>query len=139
MSDAIQHALTIAPNAPPAERTIDITTYGARTGEPRRIEIWFHHVDGRWFLTGRPGRRAWYANLLKDPRLLVHLKHGVVADLDATATPITDPAQRRRDLGLILGGLDAMGGTWSTSSADLERWVADAPLVELHFAGDAAA
>jgi hypothetical protein len=38
-----------------AERTIDITTLGARSGIPRRTEVWFHRVDGRWYLTGMLG------------------------------------------------------------------------------------
>jgi F420H(2)-dependent quinone reductase len=45
------------------DRVIDITTTGRKTGEPRRIEIWFHRLDGRYFITGAPGRpRDWYAN-----------------------------------------------------------------------------
>ena len=36
-------------------RTIDITTTGPRTGEPRRIEIWAWPLDGTVYLTGAPG------------------------------------------------------------------------------------
>ena len=32
--------------------TIDITTLGRRTGEPRRIEIVFHALDGRIYISG---------------------------------------------------------------------------------------
>ena len=32
--------------------TIDITTTGRKTGEPRRIEIVFHNIDGRLIITG---------------------------------------------------------------------------------------
>ena len=49
--------------------TIDITTTGRRTGRPRRIEIWMLDVDGRYFITGTPGRRDWLANLSADPKL----------------------------------------------------------------------
>ncbi len=45
--DAVARALDIGPDSSAAERTIDITTLGARTGIPRRIEIRFHRVDGR--------------------------------------------------------------------------------------------
>ncbi len=40
---------------------IDITTTGRRTGQPRRIELVFHNVDGRIILSGRPGfpRGGW--------------------------------------------------------------------------------
>ena len=36
------------------ERTIDITTTGRKTGQPRRIEIWFHNLDGDLYITGLP-------------------------------------------------------------------------------------
>lgn len=63
VDDAVARALAIGPDSSAAERTIDITTLGARTGLPRRIEVWFHRVDGRWYITGVPGPRSWYANL----------------------------------------------------------------------------
>ena len=28
------------------DRIIDITTHGRRSGQKRRIEIWFHNIDG---------------------------------------------------------------------------------------------
>ena len=51
------------------DRTIDITTRGRQTGQPRRKEIWFHNIEGRLFITGTPGRRDWYANLLANPQI----------------------------------------------------------------------
>jgi deazaflavin-dependent oxidoreductase (nitroreductase family) len=78
-------------------QTIDITTTGRRSGEARRIEIVFHNIDGRIFITGTPRRetRAWLHNLRADPRLVIHLKGAVKADLPATAREITDAAERR--------------------------------------------
>ena len=35
-------------------QVIDITTTGRRTGQPRRIEIVFHNIDGRIYITGMP-------------------------------------------------------------------------------------
>jgi hypothetical protein len=105
--------------------TIDITTLGRKTKEPRRIEIWFHGVDGRVFITGLPGKRSWYANLVAHPDFTFHLKEGVQADLPARATPITDPAQRRAILGQIVGKLNRAG--------ELEQWVKESPLVEVTF------
>ncbi len=78
--------------------TIDITTTGHKTGQPRRIEIVFHNIDGRVIITGMPRpdhRRAWLGNLEADPHLTFHLKGAVVADLPATAREITDAADRR--------------------------------------------
>lgn len=129
----IRAALDIRADATSWDRTIDITTYGSRSGQPRRIEIWFHHVDGRWFLSGSPGTRDWHANLRKDPRMLVHLKHGVEADLPARAVPITEPNEKRRLITLILQGLEAMGGWTNASDANIEAWTRESPLVEIDF------
>ena len=107
-------------------RTIDITTIGRRSGEPRRLEIWFHNLDGRVYITGTPGRRDWYANLVARPEFTFHLKEGVTADLAARATPITDPAARRAILTRIVARV--------SRSADLDAWLAESPLVEVAFA-----
>ena len=77
--------------------TIDITTTGRRTRVPRRIEIVFHNLDGRIYISGIPNphrRRAWLLNLEADPRLTFHLKGAVVADLAGTARVITEPGER---------------------------------------------
>ena len=108
------------------DRTIDITTTGRNSGQPRRIEIWQYHHDGRTFLSGSPGTRDWYANLLRDPELIFHLKGSAQADLPAIARPITDEDERRE---VIRGILDDLGrGTGS-----VEEWVARSPLVEVEF------
>jgi deazaflavin-dependent oxidoreductase (nitroreductase family) len=90
MDDQIRQALTRG-------RTIDITTKGRRSGEPRRIEIVFHNIDGRIYLSGMPSRRrrSWLANLEADPHFTFHLKGSTRADLPATARIITDEAERR--------------------------------------------
>jgi deazaflavin-dependent oxidoreductase (nitroreductase family) len=78
-----------------SDRVVDITTTGRKTGEQRRIEIWYHRVDGRYYITGRPGPRGWYANLLAHPDFTFHLKESARADLAAPATPVTGPEKRR--------------------------------------------
>ena len=105
------------------DRTVAITTTGARSGEPQRIEIWTWIADGRVFLTGSPGRRDWYANLKANPELVVHVKRGEPADLTARARPIEDPAERREILGRLL----------AATRYDLEEWIARSPLAELEF------
>lgn len=106
------------------ERTVDITTTGRRSGKRRRIEIWFHNVDGRIYITGMPGRRDWYANLVANPAMTLHLKRSVVADLEATATPVDGP-EKRRVLGEILERLGY--------SDKIESWMERSPLVEVTF------
>jgi deazaflavin-dependent oxidoreductase (nitroreductase family) len=115
MDEQIRRALT-------ADRVIDITTIGRRSGQPRRVEIWFHNLDGRLYITGTPGKRDWYANLLAQPRFTFHLKESVTADLPARATPVTDPALRRRIMARILEKL-------GRPADDLEARVAGSPLV----------
>jgi len=114
------------------DRTIDITTTGAKSGEPRRIEIWFHNVDGRLFITGLPPRpRAWYANLVANPDFTFHLKESAQADLPAVARPVTDPAERTTVFEGIFAGIPSLAEAPNPSFAD---WHAVAPLVEVTIA-----
>jgi deazaflavin-dependent oxidoreductase (nitroreductase family) len=133
VDDPVARALDIGPDSAAAERTIDITTMGARTGIPRRIEVWFHQVDGHWYITGVPGPRNWYANLRAHPQFTVHLKHGVTADLPATAGPV-DEATRRR---VITAVLDLQNrpeiAARVSRRQNLDEWLAGSPLVEIVF------
>ena len=88
MDDAVRQALE-------RDTLIDITTTGRRTGQPRRIEIWFHYQDGRILITGSPGARGWYANMAADPHFTWHFKQSLSRDIPAVATPITDESERR--------------------------------------------
>ena len=109
--------------------TIDITTIGRKSGEPRRLEIWFRRVDGRTYITGTPGTRDWYANLLANPHFTFHLKQSIHADLSARARPVLDEAERQQIL-----TSDAM--TWYHHKVNsLDELVAGSPLVEVLFEG----
>jgi len=135
MDAAIANALALGPESTMNDHTVDITTIGARSGEPRRIEIWFHNVDGVVYLTGLPGPRAWYANLLAHPHLTFHLKDGVQADLQATAAPVTDPGERARLFAAITTGIDDLyarrGSHQRVAHPDL--WVSGSPLIRVTF------
>ncbi len=79
-------------------QVIDLTTTGRRTGQPRRIEIFLHHDEGRLYITGMPRAdrtRDWIHNIAADPHVIVHLKQSVVADVPATARVVTDLDERR--------------------------------------------
>ena len=106
---------------------IDITTAGRASGEPRRIEIWYHVVDGRYYITGRPGPRSWYANLLAEPKLTFHLKESAQADLPATARAVTDPEEKRQVF------LNAPKLAEYISEANVQEWVDGSPLIEVVF------
>jgi deazaflavin-dependent oxidoreductase (nitroreductase family) len=131
---AIRAALDIGPTAGTQQRTIDITTTGAKSGDPRRIEIWFHQIQGRWYIGGAPPRvRGWYRNLEANPRFVFHLKDDVKADLSATARPITEPEERREVFEQILDGLNDPSITLPVEFPPLEDWVTFSPLVEITF------
>jgi hypothetical protein len=107
---------------------VDITTIGRTTGLPRRIEIYFHHFDGEYFITGRPGRRRdWLANMVANPAFILHLKRGIQADLPATAEEITDPEERASIMFRIL--TESWDSTPDQAKAQLPTWVEAAPLV----------
>jgi deazaflavin-dependent oxidoreductase (nitroreductase family) len=104
--------------------TIDITTTGRQSGLPRRIELVFHNINGRVVLSGLPGRRSWYANLVADPRFTFHLKGAVKADLPARARPITEPIDRR-------AVMTRVAQNWQRR--DLDVMLERSPLVEVTF------
>jgi deazaflavin-dependent oxidoreductase (nitroreductase family) len=106
--------------------TVDITTTGRQTGLRRRIEIWMLDVDGRFFITGTPGRRDWMANLAADPHLTVHLKRHAHVDLTARAAPVDDLVTRR-------SVLEHLTAAWYQTQEPLDALVATAPMVEVVF------
>lgn len=112
---------------------VDITTIGRTTGLPRRIEIFFHQLDGDYFITGRPGhKRDWLANMVAHPEFTLHLKRGVQADLTATAVPITDSKEREAILFRIL--TESWKTTPEQATADLPVWIERAPLIRFSLA-----
>ncbi|WP_426242953.1 nitroreductase/quinone reductase family protein [Nocardioides sp. LHG3406-4] len=130
---AVARALALGPESSAQDHTIDITTIGARSGQPRRIEIWFHRVDGKWYLSGMPMPRSWNANLRANPRFTVHLKHGVRADLPATAHAVDDEETRERVMTEILKTQDRPATGGRAPRQHLSDWLAGSPLVEIVF------
>lgn len=116
--------MTIDRDALASHQTVEITTFGRRSGKPRRIEIWWFRVDDRFVITGTPGRRDWLANLEADPRLIVHVDG---LDIEAGASPVDDADFRRRVF-------TRPQTSWYTSQAELDQLVATAPMVEIHIA-----
>ncbi|MGL6280589.1 MAG: nitroreductase/quinone reductase family protein [Gaiella sp.] len=114
--------------------TVDITTTGARSGQPRRLEIWYLQLCGRTFITGTPGPRGWYANLLAHDRLTFHLKESVRADLPARAVPVLDEPTRR-----WVFTQPHRWNDWYRAQVPLEELVARSPLVEVVFESDGGA
>ena len=106
--------------------TIDITTTGRRTGEPRRLEIMFHNIDGRIYISGEPypRKRRWLLNLETDPHFTFHLKGKTRADLPAVARVIDDEAERKEILPHV-------ARAWNRT--DVDRMVRQSPLIEVTF------
>jgi deazaflavin-dependent oxidoreductase (nitroreductase family) len=119
MNDEIKQALA-------KDRVIDMTTTGRMSGKPRRKETWFHNIDGQVYLTGTPGTRDWYANMVANPWFTFHLKESVTADLAAHARPVTEPDERRAVLRRILSNI-------GRPASDLPAWEAGSPLVAVTF------
>ena len=109
---------------------IDITTTGRRSGLARRIELVFHVFDGKVVISGSPGRRDWYANLVADPHLTFHLKGPIQADLPAVARPITEPVERQRIM-------EAVARNWGVEDR-FEVFLRRSPLIEVLFEDRAA-
>ena len=105
--------------------TIDITTAGRKSGKPRRLEIVFHNIGGRIYISGMPSprRRSWLANLDANPAFTFHLKGRVKADLPAQARIITDEAERRTVL-------TSVARNWKRT--DVETMVRQSPLIEVN-------
>jgi deazaflavin-dependent oxidoreductase (nitroreductase family) len=106
--------------------TIDITTRGRRTGKPRRIEIVFHNIAGRIYISGIPRRekRDWLLNMEADPNFTFHLKGRVKADLPAVARVIDDETERR-------AVLPEVARAWRRGDVDV--LVRYSPLIEVTF------
>jgi deazaflavin-dependent oxidoreductase (nitroreductase family) len=109
---------------------IDLTTTGRRTGEPRRIEIFIHNLDGRLVISGMPApdrTRAWLHNVAADPNIVLHLKGPFAnADVPAKGRVVTDPAERRE----LLAGV---AHNWRRT--DLDVMVEHSPLIEVTVEG----
>jgi deazaflavin-dependent oxidoreductase (nitroreductase family) len=132
MRDEVREALDIDRSTPIADRTIDITTTGRRSGQPRRTEICFYRFGDSIYLSGmpRPRPRDWLANLAADSHFTFHLKQGVVADLPATAEVITKRAERLGPLTQFAEDVNLRNGPGSAVSDD---WVEHSPLAKVTF------
>jgi hypothetical protein len=129
METAIQQALK-------TDRTIDIVTIGAKSGLPRRTEIWFWNLNGRIIICGTPDgkggsgprvRRDWLANLRANPEFLFCLKKSIKVELRARAVIIADPTDRRAIM-------TAPETHWyREQAATVEDLVENSPIVEVFF------
>lgn len=102
-------------------RTIELTTIGRKSQEPHTHEIWWFRVDGRFIITGTPGRRDWYANILSDSGIVITTSIGSFA---ATAVPIEDAGFRR----IVF---TEPSSNWYSTQAELDELIRTSPMVEI--------
>ena len=102
--------------------TIDLTTFGRRSRQARRIEIWFLYFEGAAYITGTPGPRDWYANVLADPSIIFHLKESLCADIPGRAEVVADRDVRRQVF-------HAPNSDWYRTMAPIDRLVAESPMI----------
>jgi hypothetical protein len=136
MRDDIVRALALGGSGVIAERTVDITTTGRTSGEPRRIEIVFYRYLDDVYLSGIPApkKRSWLLNLAADPLFTFHLKNGLVADLPARGSVIEDPDERRRVLSVFVKQFnDRRSADSPYPVAVLDDWVEASPLAKVTF------
>ncbi|HLO16208.1 MAG TPA: nitroreductase/quinone reductase family protein [Anaerolineales bacterium] len=129
MNEEIREALS-------KDRTIDIITTGAKSGLPRRIEIWFTNVNGRIIICGTPNAkggpghyspRNWLANLKAHPEFIFCLKESLKIELPAKAVEIVDPEDRRYLM-------SAPETKWYRDQVDsIDDLVNESPIVEVFF------
>ena len=122
MDDAIRAALEHG-------QLIEMTTTGAKTGKPRRLDIMLHNFDHHLYISGVPNalkKRGWLANLEANPAFTIGLKGALRADLPARARVINDPAERKAILPKV-------AAVWNRT--DLDMMVAHSPLIEVAIDG----
>src|SRR4051794_37740562 len=107
----------------PLTGTCDVSTTGRRSGEVRRIEIWYVIVDGQIVLTGTPGPRSWLANVRNNPEVMLHLRDPA-RDVAVLAREVTDQAQRRH----VAEEAARCQPWYADQPYSIEDWVADAPM-----------
>jgi hypothetical protein len=129
MNDEVQRALR-------EDRLVDIITTGAKSGLPRKTEIWFTNVGGRIIICGTPdaegkggprARRDWLANLRAHPEFLFCLKESFMVQLPARAVIIVDPEDRRR----LMTALEIQW--YRDQAASVEDLIEGSPIVEVFF------
>lgn len=110
----------------PLTGTCDVSAIGRRSGEVRRIEIWYVVVDRQIVLTGTPGPRSWLANLRAHPEAVLHLRDPA-RDLVVVAEEITDQAERRQ----VAEEAWRLQPWYADQPYAMDDWVADSPMVVL--------
>jgi hypothetical protein len=118
------------------DRVIDIITTGAKSGLPRKTEIWFTNIQGRIIISGTPvipgekgtrSPRDWLANLKANPEFVFCLKETLNVQLPANAVLIADPEDRRK----VMSAPETQ--CYRDLVDSIEDLVENSPIVEVFF------
>jgi deazaflavin-dependent oxidoreductase (nitroreductase family) len=86
-----------------------LTTVGRKTGLPREIEIWFAHLDGRFYLIAEKRERSgWVQNLLGNPNVTFRVGEQKFSGVGRVVDDASENELRRR----VREGFDRKYG-WS--------------------------
>ncbi len=61
------------PADPDPSQFLYLTTRGRKSGQPREIEIWFTHLDGRYYVIAEYPTSQWVQNLKANPQVQVRV------------------------------------------------------------------
>jgi deazaflavin-dependent oxidoreductase (nitroreductase family) len=82
-----------------AEREVELTTWGRKTGNPSRVTIWIWGGDTRLYIRSGGGMgRDWPQNLLANGKAILHLAG---QDIAVRARHVTDPAEARAGAAMV--------------------------------------
>jgi deazaflavin-dependent oxidoreductase (nitroreductase family) len=82
-----------------AEREVELTTWGRKTGNPTRVIIWIWGDDRRLYIRSGGGMgRDWPQNLLANGKGILHLAG---QDIAVRARHVTDPAEARAGAAMV--------------------------------------
>jgi deazaflavin-dependent oxidoreductase (nitroreductase family) len=110
----------------PLTGTCDLTTVGRRSGQRRRVEIWYVIVDKQIVVTGTPGARHWLANLREHPEATLHLRRPD-REVAVAAAEVTDESTRR----IVAREAWQLRPWYAEQAYSIEDWVAGSPMVIL--------
>lgn len=68
-----------------------LTTRGRRSGNPREIEIWYTHHDGRYYVIAEHADANWVKNILADPSVSFRIGETSFEGLARLVEPKTHP------------------------------------------------
>jgi deazaflavin-dependent oxidoreductase (nitroreductase family) len=84
------------PAGPKVTQYLYLTTTGRRTGQPRKIEIWFTQRGGRYYLVAEHRERAqWVRNLKVMPRVGVRVGRRAFPAQARVVDPKSEPELAR--------------------------------------------